>query len=74
MLRGYASPKWGTWVVVYVGQELQVGSKACEVRGVAGPLQNDGQLLNAFGEGLRGLQLSPKTRAVRTNAGDPRQR
>lgn len=66
--RGYASPNWSTWVVVYVGQELQVGSKACEVCRVSRPLQNDCQLLDAFGEGLWGLQLRPKTQAVKTNA------
>lgn len=57
MHRGYANPNCGTWVVVYVGQALQLGSEVGEVRGVAGPLQNDCQLLNTFGEGLWGLQL-----------------
>lgn len=67
--RGYANPNCGTWVVVYVGQELQVGSEVGEVGGVTGPLQNDGQLLDTFGEGLWGLQLWPETRSVKTNAG-----
>lgn len=40
--------KQSTWVVVYVGQELQVRSEAGEVGRVPCPLQDDGQLLDAL--------------------------
>lgn len=51
---------WITWVVVYVGQQLQLRPEACEVGGVSGPLQDDCQLLNAFSERFRRLQLQQK--------------
>lgn len=44
-----------------------MGSKAGEVCRVSRPLQDDCQLLDAFGEGLGGLQLSAETQAVQAN-------
>lgn len=46
-----------TWVVVDGGQQLQVWPEAGEVGGVAGPLQDDGQLLDALGKRLGRLEL-----------------
>lgn len=45
-----------------------MGSKAGEVCRVSCPLQDDCQLLDAFSEGLGGLQLSAETQAVNANA------
>ena len=49
-----------TWVVVDVGEQLQVRSKACEVGRVSRPLQDDRQLLNALCKRLRRLQLEQR--------------
>lgn len=46
-----------TRVVVDSGQQLQMRPEARQVGGVAGPLQDDGQLLDAFGKRLWRLEL-----------------
>lgn len=46
-----------TWVVVDGGQHLQMRPEAGQVGGVTSPLQDDGQLLDAFRKRLWRLEL-----------------